>query len=53
MADIIGHGEECIVVPQEPGGGRESERRCGGVRSLISLIGCHANKPLLAPNMGI
>ena len=24
-----------------------------GIRSLISLIGCHANKPLLAPNMGI
>ena len=30
-ADIIGHGEECIVVPQEPGGGRESEVWCGGV----------------------
>jgi len=24
-----------------------------GIRSLISLLGCLANKPLLAPNMGI
>lgn len=55
-ADVIGHGEERIVVPQEPGGGRESEggwgvggsQRVGGVGAgLRGWQGHQASLPLL------